>query len=883
MSEEESKQDDEKLEFMPEGETFGYISLDQARVRAIEHARDNRDFYGPHYSQGDLTWEVVGQDESEDNYDIRLSYRPATGFSGKPGVEQFTIDKTGPVTLRQILSQPRSDTRLKAILAGLGLAVVIGGLVGGLAGAGVFSTKTTTTTPAEVTATATTVTVTPDTPVSMESFDGLVTVQMPLGTVDRPMVLRYQPLSISQLPQLPEGFETTGGNFDLTLTEDGQAVSGPVVLNEPITITVNLTGEVIASAEGRESKLVIQHYKDSGGWRELPTTADFVASTASAQVDSLSLFALTLRRVIAGPGSTDTPEPPTPTATVRPAPTATPTLAPSPTPEATGTPIPVPTPTWTPTPAPAVMYKLDTEVEPANLGTVFVEPSSDDGRYPAGRDVVLTAQCSTAFGAWEGSVPEGTSRSSDTITVPMDRDRVLVAICLEPTPTFTPTPPPTATNTPTSVPTATPRPTATPKPVPGFILYVNGLPVLAGQIVVRVPGGNVTLHQPAQSNGTYVPGANVSMEVQPDIPGSAVSWQGVSSQDGTRATVLMRGERFVVANIVPSSATPTPAPVTAATAIPTPTPTLIPTPGPSPTPTHTPTPLPPGVTPPPTNTPTPTPTPTPTLTPTPTPAGGSIVFQTDRDGNNEIYVMNSDGSNHTNLTSNSAEDHSPNWSLDGTKIAFVSDRDGNQEIYVMNSDGSAQTRMTNNSANDTGPAWSPDGTKIAFESNRDGGSEIYVMNSDGSAQTRLTNNSAGDIQPTWSPGGTKIAFTSARDGNDEIYVMNADGSGQTRLTNNSANDESPAWFPGARIAFQSARDGNWEIYVMNSDGSAQTRLTNNSAEDSKPSWSPDGTKMAFQSDRDGGNMEIYVMNADGSGQTRVTNTGATEQEPAWGP
>ena len=120
MDEEEGKEE-EKLEFTPEGETFGYISLDQARVRAMEHARDNRDFYGPRYSQIEMVWEVVSQEESEDYYDIRLSYWPATGFSGKPGVEQFTIDKTGPIRLRQILSQPRSDTRLKAVLAGLGL------------------------------------------------------------------------------------------------------------------------------------------------------------------------------------------------------------------------------------------------------------------------------------------------------------------------------------------------------------------------------------------------------------------------------------------------------------------------------------------------------------------------------------------------------------------------------------------------------------------------------------------------------------------------------------------------------------------------------------------------------------------------------------------
>lgn len=63
--------------------------------------------------------------------------------------------------------------------------------------------------------------------------------------------------------------------------------------------------------------------------------------------------------------------------------------------------------------------------------------------------------------------------------------------------------------------------------------------------------------------------------------------------------------------------------------------------------------------------------------------------------------------------------------------------------------------------------------------------------------------------------------------------MNADGSGQTRLTRNEASDSGIAWSPdGTRIAFSSNRDGNYEIYAMNADGSGQTRLTQNEASDS---------------------------------------------------
>src|SRR4051794_35868499 len=130
-----------------------------------------------------------------------------------------------------------------------------------------------------------------------------------------------------------------------------------------------------------------------------------------------------------------------------------------------------------------------------------------------------------------------------------------------------------------------------------------------------------------------------------------------------------------------------------------------------------------------------------------------------------------------------------------TKIAFASDRDGNLEIYAMDTDGGGLVRLTENSAEDFSPAWSPDGLRLAFVSNRDGNSEIYVMNADGTAQTRLTNNTADDLSPAWSPDGTKIAFSSRRDGNDEIYLMNPDGSGQQNLTNNAGDDTQPSFSP----------------------------------------------------------------------------------------
>ncbi len=271
--------------------------------------------------------------------------------------------------------------------------------------------------------------------------------------------------------------------------------------------------------------------------------------------------------------------------------------------------------------------------------------------------------------------------------------------------------------------------------------------------------------------------------------------------------------------------------------------------------------------------------------------GGSsaskIAFASDRDGNFEIYVMNTDGTGQTRLTSDPAWDTSPSWSPDGSKIAFSSDRDnlgGPSEIYVMNVDGSGLTRLTNDAFDDAAPVWSPDGSKIAFVRIPAIGAdaEIYVMNADGSGQTNISNNpSSWDVFPSWSPDGSKIAFQSDNNGAD-IFIMNSDGSGRTALTSDPADDWYPSWSPdGTKIAFTSDRDGPDQIYIMNIDGSGQTNISNSPDPEAAPRWSPDGTEMVFE--RWNSNYQIYIMNSDGSGKTRLTNSAGNDQYPVWSP
>lgn len=266
-----------------------------------------------------------------------------------------------------------------------------------------------------------------------------------------------------------------------------------------------------------------------------------------------------------------------------------------------------------------------------------------------------------------------------------------------------------------------------------------------------------------------------------------------------------------------------------------------------------------------------------------------LLFQSDRMGNQDIFVMQMNGSHLQRLTNNPADDISPTWSPDGKKIAFVSFRNNNWELYVMNADGSTQTRLTNQLSYDGSPAWSPDGSKIAFVSERDGNREIYVMDSNGSNIQRLTDSLRIDDRPTWAPDSSKLAFTSERDDDREIYVMNRDGSGLQRLTTSVDIDDQPQWAPnGNKIVFISMRDDGLtgEIYVMDADGQNQERLTSNSFYEADPIWSPDGDRILFSRFLQGQisqAQEIFTISAFGDFPTQLTSNQVADSKAAWQP
>ena len=264
----------------------------------------------------------------------------------------------------------------------------------------------------------------------------------------------------------------------------------------------------------------------------------------------------------------------------------------------------------------------------------------------------------------------------------------------------------------------------------------------------------------------------------------------------------------------------------------------------------------------------------------------SIAFHSNRDGNNEVYVMNPDGSAQTRLTMESRNDGRPDVSPNGQQIVFVSNRiipetnpSGDFEIFVMDSDGGDVRQLTSNGAEDSWPRWSPNGQWVAFHSNVDGNFEIYVIRPDGTDLIRVTDYAGLDQYPEWSPNGKQLAIRRDTD----LYLIDPDGSNPMQLTAGTTGfNQMASWSPdGKQLAFLSNRQGYASVFVTDADGNNQLNLTPKpddvpaSAWGSRaPAWSRNGQYIYFTARRPVASVSenIFVMNADGTGVAQLTFT-----------
>ncbi len=262
------------------------------------------------------------------------------------------------------------------------------------------------------------------------------------------------------------------------------------------------------------------------------------------------------------------------------------------------------------------------------------------------------------------------------------------------------------------------------------------------------------------------------------------------------------------------------------------------------------------------------------------PDGTKLVFQSNRDGNWEIYLHDFDSETTVRLTDYEAMDEGPVFSADGQWIAFTSTRDDTEsrssaerrrDIYLMQPSGFGQRRLTTNPADDWGAAFAPNGKVIAFVSERDDArdvpddqkwSDLYLMSVEGGQVTRLTRNEADDTSPVFLPDGKSLLFISNADSTFRIYRMNLETKEVRRVSDFPHPQGGPRISAdGQWIVFFAKVGDNYDIYRMSAEGGEVQRLTNDPARDLGPAFSPDGRKIAFYTNR-AGKYQIYQIDLD---------------------
>ncbi len=297
-----------------------------------------------------------------------------------------------------------------------------------------------------------------------------------------------------------------------------------------------------------------------------------------------------------------------------------------------------------------------------------------------------------------------------------------------------------------------------------------------------------------------------------------------------------------------------------------------------------------------------------------------LLFSSDRDGDVELFLLDTTDQTSRQLTENAVTDSAVSWSPDGRQMAVTSDTG----IIILDLQGQILAELAPEGLAN-GPSWSPDGESLVFYGTMAGNFEIYKADAALQNIVRLTNTADVDEScPLWSPDGEHIAFVGHPEMSGfQLYVMNSEGGdvqgpifvwgdtgfscpayawspdGQqlalagyglflTVASNFALGDRlaecavgQPDWSPDGRMIAYAGDDctrGEADIFVIGADGAGQRKLTDDELYDYGPVWSPAGDAVAFRSNRD-----IYLINADGTGLRRLISDSATNHELSWRP
>jgi Tol biopolymer transport system component len=261
------------------------------------------------------------------------------------------------------------------------------------------------------------------------------------------------------------------------------------------------------------------------------------------------------------------------------------------------------------------------------------------------------------------------------------------------------------------------------------------------------------------------------------------------------------------------------------------------------------------------------------------PDGTMVAYTSDEAGEPDIWVIRTGGGEPLQLTSDAAIDTDPAWFPDGSAIAFASDRDGTPAIWQIPPLGGSVVKLLDDAAE---PAISPDGTRIAFSrTGKDGLERIAVAPLDDPSQARVLTGEDdgfwGHTDPMWSPDGRTICYADFKN----LWAINVDGGEARQLTDSDAVDANPIWSPGGTyILFSSLRGGNWGLWSLHVSDASLHRLTAGTSKEDEPSLGRSGQWLAYSTNED--TADILVLDL-ATGERSKISGAAEELDPTVSP